>query len=106
MSYQSGKARASGRATPGARARQAEKERQHAAALKAWNPSDKPDWLAKEVYREKIQPRLTRVTVAAIASALGVSQPYAALIRAGHLPLAIGLQLVEEGVQVVPPPAT
>jgi len=73
--------------SPEARARQAEKQRRHAAALKAWHPSDKPDWLTEEVYRERIQPRLASVTVPAIASALRISQPYAAEIRAGrHVP--------------------
>jgi len=67
-----------------ARARQAEKQRQHGAELKAWHPSNNPDWLTEEVYREKIQPRLAGVTVRAIASALGVSQAYAAEIRAGR----------------------
>ncbi len=70
--------------SPEARARQAEKQRRHAAALKAWHPSDKSDWLDEETYRGKIQPRLTGVTVPAIASALGISQPYAAEIRAGR----------------------
>jgi hypothetical protein len=66
--------------SPEARARQAEKQRQHCAALKAWNPSDKLDWLTEETCRGKIQPRLDGVTVRAIASALGISQPYAAEI--------------------------
>jgi len=70
--------------SPEARARQAEKQRQHAAELKAWKPSEKPDWLTEEVYRERIQPRLASITVPAIASALGVSQPYAAEIRTGR----------------------
>ena len=65
-----------------ARNRQAEKQRQHAAAAKSWNPTDKPDWLTEEVFREQIQPRLTPLTVPAISSALGVSEPYASLIRA------------------------
>jgi len=65
-------------------ARQAEKQRQHAAELKAWKPSDKPDWLTEEVYREKIRPRLAGITVPAIASALGISPLYAAKIRAGR----------------------
>ncbi len=69
---------------PEARARQAEKQRRHAAELKAWNPSDKPDWLTEKTYREKIQPRLSGVTVSVLASALGISQPYAAEIRAGR----------------------
>ena len=70
--------------SPEARARQAEKQRRHAAERKTWNPSDKPDWLTEEVYREKIQSRLAGITVPAIASALGVSLPYAAKIRAGR----------------------
>lgn len=70
-----------------ARALQAEKQRKHAAAVKAWNPTDKPDWLTEEVYRERIQPQLSRVTVPAISSNLGISEPYAAEIRAGwYLP--------------------
>jgi hypothetical protein len=70
--------------SPEARARQAEKQRRHAVELKAWNPSDKPDWLTEEFYREKIQPRLSGITVPAMSSALGLSQPYAAEIRAGR----------------------
>jgi len=69
---------------PEARAKQAEKQRRHAAELKAWNPSDQPDWLNEETYREKIQPRLAGVTVPAMASTLGISQAYAAEIRAGR----------------------
>ena len=67
-----------------ARARQAEKQRRHAAELKAWQPSDKPDWLTEATYREKIQPRLAAITVSALSLALGVSEPYAAEIRAGR----------------------
>jgi CRISPR-associated endonuclease Cas1 len=70
--------------SPSARALQAEKQRRHAVELKAWNPSKQPDWLSEEVYREKVQPRLSGITVAAISSALGISQPYAAEIRAGR----------------------
>ena len=40
--------------------------------------------LTEEFYREKIQPRLSGITVPAIASALGLSRPYAAEIRAGR----------------------
>jgi uncharacterized Zn finger protein (UPF0148 family) len=70
-----------------ARARQAEKQRRNQAALKKWNSSKQPDWLTEKFYREEIQPRLARITVPAIASALDLSQPYAAEIRAGrHLP--------------------
>lgn len=70
--------------SPEARARQAEKQRRHAATVKSWNPSDKPDWITEEVYREKVQPKLSNVTVRAISLKLGVSEPYAAEIRAGR----------------------
>jgi CRISPR-associated endonuclease Cas1 len=69
---------------PEARARQAEKQRGHAAEVKSWNPFDKPNWLTLEVYREKIQPRLSNITIAMIASHLRISEPYAAEIRAGR----------------------
>ncbi len=67
-----------------ARARQAEKQRRHAAAKRAWRPSDQPAWLDEQSYVQKIQPRLTGITVPFIASALGLSEPYAAEIRAGR----------------------
>jgi CRISPR-associated endonuclease Cas1 len=69
---------------PEARAKQAEGQRRNAAAVKAWNPSDKPGWLTEEVYREKIQPRLDAITLPVISSALAIYQPYAAEIRAGR----------------------
>ncbi|MBZ5526812.1 MAG: CRISPR-associated endonuclease Cas1 [Acidobacteriia bacterium] len=59
-------------------------QRRQAAALRAWNPSDKPDWLDERVYCEKIQPRLAKVTVPTILAALHVSEPYATNIRAGR----------------------
>jgi hypothetical protein len=62
----------------------AEKKRRHAAELKSWNVSEQPHWLAEEVYREKIQLGLSGITVLAISSALGLSQPYAAEIRVGR----------------------
>jgi len=69
--------------SPEVRARQAEKQRQHNSAAKAWNPSDQPQWLTEQVYREQIRPRLATVPVGTIASALDVSQPYATHLRKG-----------------------
>ena len=66
-----------------AQAQRAETQRQHHAAKRAWRPSDNPDWLNEETYRVKIQPRLAGVTVPAISTALDISEPYAADIRAG-----------------------
>lgn len=67
-----------------AEALRAATQRRHAAALKAWHPSDLPEWLNEETYRDKIQARLGGVTVPAISSALGISEPYATDIRAGR----------------------
>jgi CRISPR-associated protein Cas1 len=66
-----------------AEAKRAENRRRHAAALRAWRPSDQPAWLNEETYRRKIQPRLSSVTVPAIRMALGVSKGYATNIRSG-----------------------
>jgi CRISPR-associated endonuclease Cas1 len=69
---------------PIAQARRADTQRRQAAALKAWNPADKPGWLDEKFYREKIQPCLVGIAVPTIASALAVSEPYATNIRAGR----------------------
>lgn len=69
--------------TPKAEARRAATMQRQEAAKQAWKPSDLPEWLNEKTYREKIQPRLAAFTVAAIASALGISKPYATDIRAG-----------------------
>jgi hypothetical protein len=66
-----------------AEAKRAENRRRHAAALRAWRPSDQPAWLNEETYLRKIQPRLTLVTVPMIRAALGVSKAYATNIRSG-----------------------
>jgi CRISPR-associated endonuclease Cas1 len=68
---------------PEAQARRAETQKRQNAALKAWNPANKPDWLDERCYREKIQPQLGKITVPTILSALSVSEPYALRIRSG-----------------------
>ncbi|MGB2887690.1 MAG: helix-turn-helix transcriptional regulator, partial [Candidatus Acidiferrales bacterium] len=40
-------------------------------------------WLDKKTYISRIQPRLAGVTISALQSALGISEPYAAFIRSG-----------------------
>jgi CRISPR-associated endonuclease Cas1 len=67
-----------------AEASRADTQRRHTAAIHAWQFSELPEWLNEEVYRTKIQPALAGITVPAIATALGVSQPYATDIRAGR----------------------
>jgi hypothetical protein len=44
--------------SPEAEALRAATQRRQIAARKAWRASDKPEWLTKEFYSEKIQPRL------------------------------------------------
>ena len=68
-----------------AQASRAEKGRRNTAARWAWNPSNQPAWLNEQTYREKIHPGLAGVTVRVIASALGISPPYASNIRSGRL---------------------
>jgi CRISPR-associated endonuclease Cas1 len=62
----------------------AKTQRKHAVAIAAWKPSDLPEWLSEDAYRTKIQPALAGITVPAIATALGVSEPYATDIRKGQ----------------------
>jgi hypothetical protein len=69
--------------TPEADAKRAENRRRHAAAQKAWLPSDQPAWLDEKAYRQKIQPRLAKVPVPTIRVALGISKPYATDVRSG-----------------------
>jgi len=70
--------------SPKAQALRSETMRRQMAGRLSWNPTDLPKWLTGKAYREKIQPKLATFTVPAIASALGVSKPYATDIRAGH----------------------
>jgi CRISPR-associated endonuclease Cas1 len=70
--------------SPQAQVRRAASKRRHDIAQRAWQPSSQPAWLTNEIYVQKIQPRLTGVAYSAIAFALGVSEPYAADIRAGR----------------------
>ncbi len=70
--------------SPEARARQAEAQRRHAAAKRAWQASGQPVWLDKDFYLRRIQPLLSGVTVPVLTSALSISEPYAAEIRAGR----------------------
>jgi CRISPR-associated endonuclease Cas1 len=69
--------------TPKAEALRGATQRRQRAAQRDWNPTDLPEWLTGEFYREKIQPRLATVTMRAIMEALEISKPYAADIRSG-----------------------
>jgi CRISPR-associated endonuclease Cas1 len=70
--------------TPEAQKRRSETQRRHEAEKRAWHSSLKPAWLNEGAYLGKIQPRLAAVTISALSSALGVSESYAADIRAGR----------------------
>jgi len=62
--------------------KRSETQRRHEAAERAWRASPKPAWPDEKTYTEKIQPRLATVTISALSSTLGVSESYAADIRA------------------------
>jgi CRISPR-associated endonuclease Cas1 len=70
--------------SPKAQARRSATKRRHDLARRSWDASDLPAWLTAEIYQQRIQPRLENITGTAIASALGVSDSYAADIRAGR----------------------
>jgi hypothetical protein len=69
--------------TPESRARRSVTQKAHVLANRTWKPSKELAWLDKNTYVSKIQPRLSSITIYALQSTLGVSEPYAACIRAG-----------------------
>jgi len=69
---------------PKSRKKHSETQRRHEAAKRAWRSSPKPDWPDEDTYLRQIQPRLLGVTISALASTIGVSEPYAAYIRRGR----------------------
>ena len=64
-----------------AQARRKESKRRHDLARRRWSAQAQPDWLNEDTYKNLIQPRLTGASLSQIASALGVSIPYASDIR-------------------------
>lgn len=66
-----------------AQARRSETMRRQMADKLTWNPAELPTWFTERLYRKEIQPKLATLTVIALASALGVSKPYATDVRAG-----------------------
>jgi CRISPR-associated endonuclease Cas1 len=70
--------------SPKSRRKHSESQRRHRTAQREWLSAPKPDWLTDGAYTENIQPKLESVTISTIASALGVSESYAADIRAGR----------------------
>jgi CRISPR-associated endonuclease Cas1 len=70
--------------SPESRQKRSATQRRHEAEKRVWRSSHKPAWLTEQTYVQRIQPRLARVTISALSSALGVSKSYAADIRAGR----------------------
>ena len=56
----------------------------HEAAKRAWRSMPQPTWPDEKTYANEIQPKLSKVTIAKIALTLGISEPYAAMIRSGE----------------------
>jgi len=56
----------------------------HAVTNTCWDSKSLPSWLTQECYVRRIQPLLRAKKVREIAGVMQVSQPYAALIRAGR----------------------
>jgi CRISPR-associated endonuclease Cas1 len=70
--------------TKESRKKHSETQLRHEAAKRAWRSAPKPDWPDKNAYVREIQPRLAGITISTVASTLGVSESYAADIRAGR----------------------
>jgi len=70
--------------SPEARTKQSATQRRHEVAKRAWRAAPTPAWPDEKTYTQLIQPRLTAVTISALASALDISESYAADIRAGR----------------------
>jgi CRISPR-associated endonuclease Cas1 len=66
------------------RKKQSEAMKRHDVAKREWLSTPKPSWPTEQAYIEEIQPGLSTVTIARIALTLGISEPYAAEIRAGR----------------------
>ena len=66
------------------RKKHSQTQRRHEAAKRAWRSSPKPDWPNENTYVENIQPALAMIAISTVAATLGVSESYAADIRAGR----------------------
>jgi CRISPR-associated endonuclease Cas1 len=89
---------------PASRRKHSETQRRHEAAKRVWRSSSQPAWLNEDTYREKIQPKLAGITISVLAATLGVSEPYAAYVRAGrHRPHPRHWQALAELVGVSSP---
>ena len=69
---------------PESRKKRADTLERHRDAQRAWRLGSKPAWLTENTYAERIQHQLSSITISKLASTLGVSESYAADIRAGR----------------------
>jgi CRISPR-associated endonuclease Cas1 len=69
---------------PEHRAKRSATMRTHRRAISNWKSSELPGWLTRKVFVKRIVPALAHVPKSEIRKALGVSEPYAADIRAGR----------------------
>jgi CRISPR-associated endonuclease Cas1 len=72
--------------TPEARAKQSATRGRHARACSEWDPSTQPAWLTEDVFTERIQPLLSKLSTSTIAKCIGVSRGYAGSVRDGYRP--------------------
>jgi CRISPR-associated endonuclease Cas1 len=70
--------------SPESRARVAATQRRQQTARWSWQPSSQPSWLTDAALTNQILPRLASTSLSEIASAIGVSIPYASGIRRGR----------------------
>jgi CRISPR-associated protein Cas1 len=70
--------------SPQSRKKVSDTQRRHEAAKRVWKSSPKPTWPDEQAYIREIQPGLAAVAISRLSSALGVSESYAADIRAGR----------------------
>jgi hypothetical protein len=70
--------------SPESRARVAATQRRQQTARWNWQPSSQPSWLTDAAFTNQILPRLRSSSLTEIASAIGVSIPYASDIRKGR----------------------
>jgi hypothetical protein len=68
---------------PESLARRSATQKKHVRANQMWTPPGEFAWLDRATYIKDIQPRLINLPISALQSALGISEPYAAFIRAG-----------------------
>jgi CRISPR-associated endonuclease Cas1 len=66
---------------PKARAKHSESARQRALACHHWDSATQPRWLTPELFAERIQPELAKISTSGIRSRLNVSRWYASKIR-------------------------